>query len=50
MAINSERLQNTLHKLAEFGALLEGGTSRLTYSKEFMQAQAYLQQEMQAIV
>ncbi len=49
MAINSERLQNTLHKLAEFGALPEGGTSRLTYSKEFMQAQAYLQQEMQAI-
>lgn len=49
MAINSERLQNTLHKLAEFGALTEGGTSRLTYSKEFMQAQAYLQQEMQSI-
>lgn len=49
MAINSERLQNTLHKLAEFGVLTEGGTSRLTYSKEFMQAQAYLQQEMQAI-
>lgn len=49
MAINSERLQNTLHKLAEFGVLTEGGTSRLTYSKEFMQAQVYLQQEMQSI-
>lgn len=49
MAINSERLQNTLQKLSEFGVLTEGGTSRLTYSKEFMQAQAYLQQEMQSI-
>lgn len=49
MAINSARMQNTLQKLAEFGALPEGGTSRLTYSKEFMQAQAYLKQEMQAI-
>ena len=49
MAINSARMQNTLQKLAEFGALPEGGISRLTYSKEFMQAQEYLQQEMQAI-
>lgn len=47
MAINSARLQQTLQKLAEYGALPGGGTTRLTYSREFMQAQAYLRQEME---
>lgn len=47
MAINSARLQQTLQKLAEYGALPDGGTTRLTYSREFMQAQEYLRQEME---
>lgn len=44
--IRSERIQDTLHKVAEFGAAPEGGTTRLSYSKEFLGAQEYLRQEM----
>lgn len=47
MAINSARLQQTLQKLAEYGAVSGGGTTRLTYSSEFMRAQEYLRQEME---
>lgn len=48
MAINSARIQSTLRHLAAFGALPAGGTTRLSYSSEFLQAQQYLQKEMQA--
>lgn len=44
--IRSERIQETLCKAAEFGAVAEGGTTRLSYSKEFLAAQEYLRQEM----
>ena len=44
--IRSERIEAALHKIAEFGAVSEGGTTRLSYSKEFLAAQEYLRQEM----
>lgn len=44
--IRSERIEATLQKIAEFGAVPEGGTTRLSYSKEFLAAQEYLRQEM----
>lgn len=44
--IRNERIQDTLHKVAEFGAAPEGGTTRLSYSAEFLAAQEYLRQEM----
>lgn len=44
--IRNERIQETLHKMAEFGVDHEGGTTRLSYSKEFFAAQEHLRQEM----
>lgn len=44
--IKSERIQETLNKMAEFGVDAEGGTTRLSYSKEFLAAQEHLRQEM----
>lgn len=46
--ISSERIQKTLSDIAKFGALSEGGTTRLSYSKDFMAAQEYLRQAMLA--
>lgn len=48
MAINSARIQKTLADLAQFGAVAGGGTTRLSYSSEFLAAQKYLQQAMLA--
>ena len=34
--IRNERIQATLNTIAGFGAVPEGGTTRLSYSKEFL--------------
>lgn len=44
--IRNERIQATLNTISGFGAVPEGGTTRLSYSKEFLAAQEYLRQEM----
>lgn len=49
MAVNSNRLEKTLKELACFGALPDGGTTRLSYSREFLAAQEYLRQQMLAV-
>lgn len=49
MAVNSKRLEKTLKELACFGALPDGGTTRLSYSREFLAAQEYLRQQMLAV-
>lgn len=49
MAVNSERIQKVLQTVAGFGAQADGSTTRLSYSREFRQAQEYLQQLMESI-
>lgn len=48
MAVSCKRLEQTLKYLSRFGALPEGGTTRLSYSREFLAAQEYLRQQMLA--
>lgn len=49
MAVNCKRLEQTLKDLSSFGALPEGGTTRLSYSREFLAAQEYLRQQMLSV-
>ena len=48
MAIKIERIQKTLTDVSKFGCTQDQGTTRLSYSKEFLAAQAYLAEAMQA--
>lgn len=49
MAISNERLQRVLQDVAEFGRQPDGSTTRLSYSREFWQAQEYLKNIMHSI-
>ena len=46
MAIQYERIKKTIAALAAYGTLLQGGTTRLSYTAEYLAAQAFLQREM----
>ena len=46
MMINSDRIQRTLADLSQFGALEGGGTTRISYSKDYLAAQEYVRQAM----
>lgn len=48
MAIQSERIEKTIAALAEYGALPQGGTTRLSYTPEYLAAQGFLKAEMLA--
>lgn len=49
MAVNKQRIMDMLQAMAAFGGTECGGTTRLSYSPVFMQAQAYLEQQMLAL-
>ena len=46
MAIQYERIKKTIAALAAYGTLPQGGTMRLSYTAEYLAAQAFLQREM----
>ena len=46
MAIQYERIKKTIAALAAYGTLPQGGTTRLSYTAEYLAAQAFLQREM----
>ncbi|MBI2955939.1 MAG: Zn-dependent hydrolase [Acidobacteria bacterium] len=46
--VNTERLWDTLEKLSEFGALPEGGTTRLGFSPEDLEAHHWLMEQLRA--
>lgn len=46
MAVNSDFLQKALLELAAFGRTENEGTTRLSYSREFLAAQDYLKEKM----
>lgn len=46
MAVNKQRIQDTLQKMASFGGTDGDGTTRLSYSPVFLWAQDYLEQQM----
>ena len=46
MAIQYERIKKTIADLAAYGTLPQGGTTRLSYTAEYLAAQAFLQREM----
>lgn len=48
MAIQCERIKKTIAALAAYGALSDGGTTRLSYTPEYLAAQEFLKQEMLA--
>lgn len=48
MAIQCERIKKTIAALAAYGALPDGGTTRLSYTPEYLAAQEFLKQEMLA--
>lgn len=48
MTIQLERIEKTLAALAAYGALPEGGTTRLSYGPEYLAAQEFLRGEMTA--
>lgn len=48
MAIQCERVKKTIAALAAYGALPDGGTTRLSYTPEYLAAQEFLKQEMLA--
>ena len=47
--INSERLKREMQTISTFGALPQGGMSRLAFSQEEAQARAYIKTLMQAL-
>ena len=46
MAVQYERIKKTIAALAAYGTLPQGGTTRLSYTAEYLAAQAFLQREM----
>lgn len=47
MKINEKRLQKDFESIAQFGALENGGVTRLAFSEEDLKAREYLMQEME---
>jgi len=48
MQVNEKRLQKDFESIAQFGALENGGVTRLAFSEEDLKAREYLIQEMEA--
>ena len=47
MAVQYERIKKTIAALAAYGTLPQGGTTRLSYTAEYLAAQACLRREVQ---